>query len=319
MKQILIKVFNKVINKSLNQIKDLEKVVLVQAAPQVQMPSQIRMTIGNNHKDLAIPNLEHPVSQLCTATQFSSTEYQRWANEIAEPIRLHRKQWEFVYILSVLNYHNKLSKGVTGIGFGCGKEPIASVMAKYGCQIVLSDLDNNDAALKGWVDTNQNSSQLKDLHKEEVCEWKNFEQNASFMNIDMNNIPNNLPKFDFIWSSCALEHLGSLRHGIDFILNSSQYLKPGGVAVHTTEYNLSSNDLTIETEGTSIYRKRDIEELVEELRQNNFDISPVNFFSGDRVEDGFIDVPPYSSDIHLKLLLSGTVTTSIGLVIYKPQ
>ncbi|WP_310428850.1 methyltransferase domain-containing protein [Chamaesiphon sp. VAR_48_metabat_135_sub] len=302
-----------IIRKSLNKILGIDRYQLL-----FQMPSNVAMTIGYSQENRAIPNLTHPVSQLCTASQFDSVEYQRWVDEIKETARLHRKQWEFIYILSVLDYHQKLDKGVTGLGFGCGKEPIASVMAKYGCNILLSDLDNHDASQKGWVATNQHSSQLKDLHKKEVCEWKVFEENASFMTIDMNHIPINLPKFDFIWSSCALEHLGSLKHGMDFILNSSQYLNPGGIAVHTTEYNLSSNDLTIESNETSIYRKCDIEELVKELSIENFDVDPVNFYTGDRVEDGFIDIPPYSSDIHLKLLMSGAVTTSLGLVIHRP-
>jgi 2-polyprenyl-3-methyl-5-hydroxy-6-metoxy-1,4-benzoquinol methylase len=285
----------------------------------LQMPSHIKMTLCGSNDNPVIPSLENPGSQLCTASQFYSSEYKRWTDEIAEPHRLHRKQWEFVYILSVLDRYDKLNQGVTGIGFGCGKEPIASVMVNHGCKILLSDLNLDDASQKGWVASDEHSHQLKDLHKEEVCEWNIFEENASFMTIDMNHIPSDLPKFDFIWSSCALEHLGSLRHGIDFILNSSTYLKPGGIAVHTTEYNLSSNDLTIEAENICVYRRKDIEELVEELSMKNLEISPVNFFCGDRVEDGFIDVPPYSSDIHLKLLLSGTVTTSIGLVIHKPQ
>jgi 2-polyprenyl-3-methyl-5-hydroxy-6-metoxy-1,4-benzoquinol methylase len=304
----------KIVSKLLNVVGNVNHPV-----PQFQMPSQIKMAISNSQENLVIPDLANPVSQLCTASQFYTPEYQRWSDEIKHPFQLHRKLWEFIYILSVLDRYQLLKTGVTGLGFGCGKEPIASVMAKYGCQITLSDLDSDIASQIGWTSTNQNSSQLRDLHREEVCEWEVFEKNASFMTIDMNHIPDDLPEFDFIWSSCALEHLGSLRHGIDFILNSSKYLNPGGIAIHTTEYNLSSNDSTIEAENLCVYRKKDIQGLVEELLEKGLEISPVNFFCGDRVEDGFIDVPPYNSDVHLKLLLSTVVTTSLGIVIHKPK
>lgn len=297
---------------------DKESKGVAMVTSQLQMPANVTRII-RSETDYVLPTLENPVSQLCTAAQFYSSEYKRWADEMAVPVVLHRKQWEFVYILSVLNHYGKLNTGVTGLGFGCGKEPIASVMANYGCKIVLSDLDLQDASQKGWVSTNQHSVQLKDLHNEGVCEWEVFKENASFMTIDMNNIPGDLPKFDFIWSSCALEHLGSLRHGIDFIIKSSRYLKSGGIAVHTTEYNLSSNEETINSENLCFYRKKDIEELVEELSTKDFDIVPVNFFCGDRVEDGFIDVPPYNSDIHLKLLVSTLVSTSIGLIIHNHE
>ena len=48
---------------------------------------------------------------------------------------------------------------------------------------------------------------------------------------------------------------------MDFVINSMRVLKPGGVAVHTTEFNLSSNDDTIEARDLCVYRRRDIELL----------------------------------------------------------
>jgi hypothetical protein len=48
-----------------------------------------------------------------------------------------------------------------------------------------------------------------------------------------------LSTYDFIWSSCSLEHLGSLELGEQFIYNSLKHLKPGGVCPHD-EYNAQS-------------------------------------------------------------------------------
>ena len=82
----------------------------------------------------------------------------------------------------------------------------------------------------------------------------------------MRNLPTHLLSFEFTWSSCALEHLGSLRAGLDFIVESMRCLRPGGIAVHTTEFNLISNDETLEIDWLSIYRRRDIEKVAAELR-----------------------------------------------------
>ncbi|MBV5337004.1 MAG: hypothetical protein J0653_03215, partial [Deltaproteobacteria bacterium] len=72
---------------------------------------------------------------------------------------------------------------------------------------------------------------------------------------------------DFCWSSCSLEHLGSIKAGLDFIKASLKTLKVGGVAVHTTEYNVSSDEATIDNNPTLVlFRRCDIQGLVEELR-----------------------------------------------------
>jgi hypothetical protein len=66
---------------------------------------------------------------------------------------------------------------------------------------------------------------------------------------------------DFLWSSCALDHLGSLEHGKKLVLDAMQCLKPSGVALHGTESCLSSDDATLEAEDLVFYREKDILDL----------------------------------------------------------
>ena len=131
----------------------------------------------------------------------------------------------------------------------------------------------------------------------------------------MNSIPADLRGFDFTWSSCALEHLGSLAAGADFVVAQMECLEPGGVAVHTTEYLVASNDATVEAGGTVFYRRRDIEALADQLRGAGHHID-VDFTLGATPEDLHVDVPPYT-DVHLRTRLGGYVTTSLALVITK--
>ena len=144
-----------------------------------------------------------------------------------------------------------------------------------------------------------------------------FNKLVKFRHVDMNNLPEDIQSFDACWSACALEHLGSLKHGLDFIRNSLNCLRPGGIAVHTTEFNLSSNEETFEKSRLSIYRKKDIVSLLSELQDEGHEVWPLNLHPGDKMLDEVIDLPPYSP-LHLKLLLRDSfVTTSLGIAVRK--
>lgn len=122
--------------------------------------------------------------------------------------------------------------------------------------------------------------------------------------------------FDFTWSSCCFEHLGSIEHGLRFVEESIKLLKPGGIAVHTTEFNLSSNDETVSEGGCVIFRRRDIDRLAQRLTAQGHRIC-LDYTEGTSPADLHVDVPPYTANPHLRLLLQGFVSTSIGLIVQK--
>lgn len=266
------------------------------------------------------PTLHAIASQLCTASQFKETVYDRWCREMRSPVKLARKQWEFVFVLEALRQNGMLSQGRRGLGFGCGSEPLPAVMAKYGCEVVATDLATEEAARKGWVSTNQHSASLDSLNTFGICDNRIFRKRVSFQFADMNAIPERFDsQFDFVWSCCAFEHLGSIRHGLEFVKNSMKCLRPGGIAVHTTEFNLSSNDRTLEDPGCVIFRKRDLEQLRSELVAAGYEVAPFNFNPGSEPVDHHIDAPPYAETPHLKVMLDQYVATSIGLLVKKPH
>ena len=82
----------------------------------------------------------------------------------------------------------------------------------------------------------------------------------------MRQLPPDLDGFNFTWSACAFEHLGSIKLGQEFIQNQMHCLRPGGVAVHTTEYNVLSNADTISEGETVLFRRRDVERIVKHLK-----------------------------------------------------
>lgn len=268
------------------------------------------------------PNLDFPVCQLCTADQMYSQTYDDWCDAIQSPARFSRKQWEFVFIMQVLEKTGMLALGKSGLGFGCGREPLAGLFANRGCQILATDLDTQTANLQGWVNTSQHSANLDELYKsaKRIIPKDEFFKRVRFKSVDMNYIPQEFyAQYDFVWSACALEHLGSLRHGLDFIKNSLRCVKPGGVVVHTTEFNLSSNNETLESTNCSIYRAKDIRQLIKEIEAEGFIVAPLNLNMGNKPVDRYIDLPPYSFSPHIKLKLDDYIVTSIGLIIRRPS
>lgn len=255
-------------------------------------------------------------SQLCTESQFNTDLYKFWCSELKSEPKYHRKQWEFVYILQALDERGLLKAGMRGVGFGVGRETLPAVFAKYGVEVLATDLDPDNAESAGWVDGQQHLSLVKNMNAAHITSDEKMERLVKIRYIDMRNIPDDVKNYDFTWSSCSLEHLGSIELGLEFIENSLKTLKPGGIAVHTTEYNLSSDTNTLQRGNTVIFRKRDIQSLVKRLTSAGHEVY-VNYNFGSGKLDKYIDLPPYSKDEHLKLAINKYVSTSIGLIIRK--
>ncbi|HEY9210839.1 MAG TPA: glycosyltransferase [Methylotenera sp.] len=259
-------------------------------------------------------------SMLCREQHFHLPLYTYWCRLLGESPRFHRKQWEFVYICQTLFERGYLRNGMSAIGFGVGKEPLVSYFASRGVQVLATDLDFLKAEELGWVSTDQHSDNLDALNEHGLCDSSEFYRLASFRNVDMNEIPQDIGSYDICWSSCAFEHLGSIRKGLDFVLNSARLLKPGGIAVHTTEYNISSNTKTLDNNPSFvIFRRCDIELLVKELTSEGYQVEPIDFSAGEDELERYVDLPPYVDEPHLRLQLAGEyVSTSLGIIIRAP-
>lgn len=262
------------------------------------------------------PSLTNPVSQACTQSQMEEDTYIYWCWQIFEEPRKHRKQWEFCYILQSAARYGVMAPGMRGIGFGVGGEPLAALFASRDISILATDLAAEEAQQKGWVDTAQHAANKEALNDRGICPADRFDRLVDFRFMNMNAIESDVREFDFCWSACALEHLGSIEMGLEFIRNSLDCLKPGGVAIHTTELNCSSNNATLDNASTVLFRKRDFIALAERLTAEGHEVV-LNFDTGDLPLDKHIDMPPFSQDNHLKLQIEKWVTTSFGMIVRK--
>src|SRR6516165_8317918 len=105
----------------------------------------------------------------------------------------------------------------------------------------------------------------------------------------MSDIPSDLDGVEVWWGCCALEHLGSLDAGIRFVERSLDTLRPGGWAVHTTEFNISSDAATVERGSTVLYRKCYLKRLIENLQNYGTQIALLDLIARRQILDGFVD------------------------------
>jgi hypothetical protein len=208
-----------------------------------------------------------------------------------------------------------LKPGRRGLGFGVGREPVVSGFAARGVEVTATDLAPDAQEATAWVRSAQHASNIDGLLNPKVCDPDDFRRLVSWRPVDMRDIPKDLEGYDFCWSTCAFEHLGSLENGLDFVEASVGTLRPGGIAVHTTEFNVSSNDATLETGATVVYREKDLTAFRDKMEAKGHEVAAFDFHRGVGVLDEYVDVPPFAEEPVLRFTLGTFTLTSVGIVI----
>lgn len=230
---------------------------------------------------------------------------------------VHRKVWEWVAVYQALSERGKLQPGSKGLGFAVGQEPLAGLFANRGAEVTATDIGDGEIA-NNWSTNGEHAQSKAALYHERLHNSEAFESLVSFQPADMKDLSAfDKGIYDFVWSACSLEHLGTLEDGLEFVKQSARLLRPGGVAVHTTEFNLTSDDTTIDAGETVIYREVDLKRLGRELRMIDAALEPLDTDAGTHEFDIKADYLPYHQNgrTHLKLRIGEYVSTSILLIV----
>lgn len=268
-------------------------------------------------------------SSLSTQGAIESDWAAHWCHELRIPVLYHRKVWELCFVMQALYDADLIRPGSRGLGFGCGSEPLPSYFAANGIDITATDLRPEDALNKGWMETGQHASEPEHIFMAHLVDREAFDRHVQLRHVDMTAIPADLTGYDFCWSICALEHLGSLEKGLAFIENSIGTLRPGGLSIHTTEFNINEDGPTIDHWSAVAYQRHHLETLAAKLEAQGHHVSPFDFSLGGGVLDQFVDIPPFHHDLsqqmqdwlgfpaHLKLAFEGIIVTCVGLIVRK--
>jgi len=265
--------------------------------------------------------------RLCRQADIESDWLRYWAAACRLAPIYHRKIWETCYLLQALWEQGALTPGRRALGFAVGREPVPSLLTAFGLEVLATDLGLEDPRAAAWSRTNEHGGGVMQIHRRDIVDEATFRARCAFRAVDMNTVPEDLDgQFDLVWSVCSLEHLGSIEKGLAFVERAMACLKPGGVAVHTTEFNLGPGERTVDEWPTVLFRRSDLERLAERLAAQGHRMLPMDY-ERTGVLDGFIDVPPYGHQLepgqalpppgapHLNLSLDGFRATSAGFIV----
>ena len=189
---------------------------------------------------------------------------------------LHRKLWERCAVAQALEERDMLRPGRKGIGFAVGQEPLPSIFAAHGVHLVASHfhfegvtrslghnrptrrLTQGYSLAQGAVRSRFRSAGHVRDHRHARSE----RSSSRSLRFRLEFVLIRTPWHSRGWST--------------FLVDSLESLKPAGVAVHTTEFNVSSNDATVESSANVIYRRKHIEAFDARLRGMECGIEALN-------------------------------------------
>ena len=291
------------------------------AAPVVEKFELTLAELRDRARSLRPSSFTAAMSQVASGAHAGDPAYVRWLDLLDEHNTYHRKSWEWCFIMEALDRHHALRPGQRVLGFGVGREPIVPALAAHGVTVVATDQPSAQAG--AWSTSGQHASELDAIRRPAVCPDDRFTQLVSFEPVDMTAIPRFLHNFDGLWSSCCFEHLGTPDAGFDFVMAAMECLRPGGVAVHTTEFDCVDHvDLAVHGSVAAgdyvcFYRARDLRRLVRRLRGAGHSVKCNFYVSSSHPSERKVDVQPYTHDPHMRLQVGDRVMTSFGLEIVK--
>jgi 2-polyprenyl-3-methyl-5-hydroxy-6-metoxy-1,4-benzoquinol methylase len=288
-------------------------------AAEVQLSAQSRIDVRDLNERYASVPFSTFTCQAVNAAHFDDPAFRRWAPLVSDGgMELHRKQWEYAFLLERARLGGVLAAGRCALGFGVGSEPIPAVLAREGLRVLATDQAAETAG--HWSDSGEHAVGLASLSHPTVVDDATLARHVSFRAVDMNHVPEDLGTFDLVWSACAIEHLGSPDAGLDFVRRSVELLTPGGVAIHTTELELTQIDHTADYGHCAVYRPADLEALAEDLVGRGYELELNLHVPMASPADRYVALPPYppTDPSHLKLQIFESVSTSFGLAIRSP-
>ena len=289
-----------------------------------------RVDVSEHNRVGTPPTFAKLQSQAASAAQCQDPAYLRWfrllmgmpEGDLAGLV-FNRKTWEWAYIAEAVTQAGLMEPGRSALGFGVGTEPLPALFASRGLHVTATD--QGAEGVDHWADTGQLMTGLTGLSRPHLLGDDELAARVTTRNVNMNDVPDDLGAHDVIWSSCVIEHLGSPERGLDFVLESCEMLAPGGIAVHTTEIEMTRRDTTADYGNCAVYRLADLQDFATRLGAAGLRASFNFTVPMDTPEDRWISLVGLEGDAaprdlaHLRLALGDSISTSFGILIRRPK
>jgi SAM-dependent methyltransferase len=262
-------------------------------------------------------------SKICDAADWFDPEIKFIIeNELKEPARFHRKQWEFAMIFLTLKKNGLLNNKRVGLSLGGGNERVLYSIASHIKKLFVTDLYDENTS---WdcARTTDPDEFIKSSKPFQVDDEK-----LRAMRMDMRFLEFEDNKFDFCYSSCAIEHIGDYQDFLQHLNEVNRVLKQGGVYIFTTE--LLFGDKTIGDPNNFVFSKDYLSKLISEsdmeivsdvnveLTNNHINYPfPSNVRNVAFLGDNYINDKLFNYFPHVILLRGGIPFTSVLLILRK--
>ena len=255
------------------------------------------------------PRMVKLESKAATQADIEARWCRSWCATLRERPRYHRRLWESAFVLQALFEGDALLPNAKVLALGPVDGSVISHLARGDVRTTL--FGPAQAPLR-----------------DDLSDAYTFENNVKFVPQTKDGLAD-LSGFDACWSIGQAGQMGSIREGMDFIVQAMKTLRPGGVAVHVFDFNFANDAETIDNWPAVLFQRRHIEALAEELASQGHTVRPLDFNVGFQPLDRFVDVPPFDTartqafdglwrdgwqGAHLKVSIDGFPVTSYGLI-----
>ena len=176
-----------------------------------------------------------PLNKVCRVSDAGNPLWRRGYADLAFPEgrdTFHRKIWEFNQALYGLRTLGRLAPESTALGIGCGHEELMYFLANRIARVVATDLYEGS-----YLGGESEADVLEHPEK-----YAPFNYRTAHLEVRrMNGLSLDAPdaSFDFVFCLSSIEHFGRRRDKLQALVEMFRVLKPGGVAVVTTELVLN--------------------------------------------------------------------------------
>jgi SAM-dependent methyltransferase len=267
------------------------------------------------------PSDQPKLNRLCCMEDWENSEIKEALAELQKLSSeglIHRKDWEWALGIIAMRRFGKLNEKSTAIGVGSGREAILYYLANKVKHVYATDLYK----VRTWMEAAP-SDFPENPKKYAPFPYK--EDALTVLRMDGTKLEFPSESFDIAFSFSSIEHFGGKNHSgaLRSVKEMERVLKPGGLAVITTEYIINDK------EHPEFFNKRTIySDLIDKLERLKL-VEPLDLRITTKTLDTVIDYPSIGvswnninndykrTHPHIVLRIKNILFTSIMLVFQK--
>ena len=273
------------------------------------------------------PNDQSKLNRLCYVEDWENSEIKEALTELQKLSSegfIHRKDWEWALGIIAMRRFGKLNEKSTAIGIGAGTEPVPFYLANKVKHVYATDLYGQN---EGWK--RAAPSDFPENPKK-YAPFPYKEDALTVLRMDGTKLEFPSESFDTAFSFSSIEHFGDSGDGknnhsgaLRSLKEIERVLKPGGLAVITTEYIINDK------EHPEFFNRRTIySDLIDKLERLKL-VEPLDLRMTTKTLDTVMDYYPVGinwgnmdnefrkNHPHILLKIKNILWTSIMLVFKK--